>query len=132
VSPQTFVQHTNQHDSLSNKSTSRILLEGSLIVLAAMICFSPGLGKANKILFVFQLFILPYCSCQALDDVQCRRTELVHLLLMQDRLYSYMIEHTAEPKGLSMRNKPDIQSILNDVLIIEYECVRIFQVFSIE
>ncbi|CAF1543345.1 unnamed protein product, partial [Adineta ricciae] len=49
-----------------------------------------------------------------LDDFECRRTELIHALVLQDCLYSYLEEHIAEPKGLGGR-KLDIQSILDDI-----------------
>ncbi|CAF1166334.1 unnamed protein product [Adineta ricciae] len=92
-----------------DKSAYVTLLQGSLIVFASIIVFTPHIGS---------IYTNPSFCCivniSGLDDFECRRTELIHALVLQDCLYSYLDEHIAEPKGLG-GGKLDIQSILDDI-----------------
>ncbi|UJR26814.1 hypothetical protein I4U23_008127 [Adineta vaga] len=90
--PEWLIQKPNTNLPFE-KSTYVTLLQGSLIVLASIVAFTPHI---------------------ALDDFERRRAELIHRLAVQDCVYSYLDEHIAESKGLGIR-KHDIQSILDDI-----------------
>ncbi|CAF4117007.1 unnamed protein product, partial [Rotaria sp. Silwood2] len=87
-----LVQNT-ENNLIFEKSSYITLLEGSLIVLATIVAFSPHL---------------------ALDDFERRRAEIINALAIQDCHYSYLDEHIGEPKGFSTA-KHDIQRIVDDV-----------------
>ncbi|CAF3003113.1 unnamed protein product [Rotaria sp. Silwood2] len=85
-----LVQNT-ENNLIFEKSSYITLLEGSLIVLATIVAFSPHL-----------------------DDFERRRAEIINALAIQDCHYSYLDEHIGEPKGFSTA-KHDIQRIVDDV-----------------
>ncbi|CAF3978084.1 unnamed protein product [Rotaria sordida] len=87
-----LVQNT-ANNLIFEKSSYVTLLEGSLIVLATIVAFSPHL---------------------ALDDFERRRAEIINALAIQDCHYSYLDEHIGEPKGFAI-SKHDIQSIVDDI-----------------
>ncbi|CAM4770495.1 unnamed protein product [Rotaria magnacalcarata] len=90
--PEWLIQNT-ENNLMFEKSSYVTLLEGSLIVLASIVAFSPNLE---------------------LNDYEHRRTELINALAIQDCHYSYLDERIAEPKGFSTA-KHDIQSIVDDI-----------------
>ncbi|CAM4976530.1 unnamed protein product [Rotaria socialis] len=90
--PEWLIQNT-ENNLTFEKSSYVTLLEGSLIVLASIVAFSPHLE---------------------LNDYEHRRTELINALAIQDCHYSYLDEHIAEPKGFST-SKHGIQSIVDDI-----------------
>ncbi|CAF4873643.1 unnamed protein product, partial [Rotaria sp. Silwood1] len=87
-----LVQNT-ENNLIFEKSSYITLLEGSLIVLATIVAFSPHL---------------------VLDDFEHRRAEIINALVIQDCHYSYLDEHMGEPKSFAT-SKYDIQSIVDDI-----------------